>query len=186
MLFRLVSPPTTEPISLDEAKKQLRLESALDDAFVQTLLIPAARQWVEEHCRRALVTQTWEALLTGFPSSGIIELGKGTLSSVASVKYLDANGVEQTLALGEYEVDTTSVPGRVLLAYGKSWPTTRAAWNAVRIRFDAGWAAASIPVPIKQATLLLVSHMYEHRTPEVSEIDFAAEALLNPYRVMVF
>lgn len=187
MLNLLVTPPAAEPVTLTEAKAHLRLEHALDDTYV-TALIKAARIHAEDVCWRGFVTQTWELILEAFPGADEVELRKGNLGAVTSVKYIDANGVEQTMASADYVVDTVSVPGRVLLAYGKSWPTTRDQWDAVRVRYTVGWAEAAVPLPIKQALLLLVSQMYEHRTPEVigatlAKVGFAVDSLLSPYRL---
>lgn len=197
----LVTAPTKEPVDLDEAKAHLRLETTTDDVYVESL-VSAARQWVEEYCRRGLVVQVWEEVLPEFPVSGVIELQRGSLcsvtigattysSGVVSVKYLDGAGVERTLDTTEYVVDGTSpMLGRVRLGYDKTWPTTRAQWDAVRVRYAVGWEFDEVPAPVKQACLLLVSQMYEHRTPEVvgtivSKVQFAVEALLAPYRVPV-
>lgn len=197
MPVQLITGPAQEPVTLAEAKAHLRIEHGLDDAGV-TALIVAARAWVEEHCWRGLVTQTWELVEACFPDDADLEaarqgfeLPKGNLVSVATVKYLDADGVQQTLAGSDYLVDTVAVPGRVRLAYGKSWPSYRYQWDAVRIRYDVGWAVGAVPQPIKQAILLLVSQMYENRTPEVtgtivSPIQFAVTALLGAYRLVRF
>ena len=190
MRTRLVTPPALEPVTLAEAKAHLRLEGAEDDAYV-TALIQAARQHVEEVCWRGLVTQTWETVLEGFPFCAELDLPGGNLGSIASVTYVDATGAEQTLATSVYEADTLSVPGRLLLAYGESWPATRCQWNAVKARYTVGWAVADVPAPIKQAILLLVAHFYEQRNPEitgtiVSKVEFAVDALLAPYRLREF
>lgn len=189
MRLSLITAPATEPVTLAEAKAHLRIEHALDDAYVTTL-ISAARQHVEDLCWRGLVTQTWELVLDSFPEGGEVELPRGVLASISSVKYLDANGIEQTLAATEYEADAVSVPGRLVLGYDKSWPSTRDVWNAVRIRYVVGTTDATVPTPLKQAILLLVSQMYEHRTPEivgsVGKVGFAVDALCAPYRLMRF
>ncbi len=194
MPARITTPPTSEPIDLGEAKAHLRLDTALDDAYVQSL-ISAARLHVESYCRRGLVTQEWELVLSAFPCGESIELPFGQLAAdteeedpVESVTYIDAEGVERTLATTEYVVDTVSVPGVLRLAYGKSWPATRQQWDAVRIAYTVGTAVDDVPQPIKQAMLLLISQMYEHRTPEitgtiVSQVQFATESLLGPYRL---
>lgn len=192
MLTRLITPPAVEPVTLAEAKAHLRLEHSLDDAYVTTL-IQAARQYVEKVCWRGLVTQTWELVIDEFPASDYIELPKGELQSITSVSYVDANGVTQTFANTDYEADTVTVPGRIMLKYLMSWPSgARSVWNAVRIQYVVGWAdAAAVPAPIKQAILLLVSQMYEHRTPEVvgtimAAVSFSFGALLAPYRLARF
>jgi hypothetical protein len=48
-----VTPPTVEPITLDEAKAQLRLTSGFtaDDPYI-TSLIPVARDRSEKYCNR--------------------------------------------------------------------------------------------------------------------------------------
>lgn len=221
MVEHLTSGPDDEPVSLDEAKAQLRLETSDDDAFVSTLLL-IARKHVESYCNRGLVKQKWEAVLDEFPNNArspwythscgrwssfdrwpcqacelFIELRKGQLadlgvaSAVESVKYIDLAGVQQTLVLNtDYVVNPVNVPGRVHLAFGKSWPEARRQWDAVRITYSVGWAVDAVPEPIKQGMLLLVSQMYEHRVPEVTgtiatAIKFSFEALLNPYRIFV-
>lgn len=190
MPLRLVTAPETEPVDVDEAKAHLRLEHTLDDDYVMAL-ITAARQYVEEICWRGLVTQTWELVLGEFCEEDEIQLPKGNLASITSVTYTDANGAAQTLATSVYEADTTNVPGFVRLKYGQSWPATRDRWDAVVIKYVVGWSGEDVPAPIKQAILLLVSQMYEHRTPEVtgtiiSSVKFAQEALLAPYRLRRF
>lgn len=188
MLVRVVTPPAAEPVSLAEAKEHLRLETAEDDAYVTTL-IQAARQYIEEVCWRGIVTQTLELVLDGFPGGEAQELPGGHLGTITSVTYTDPDGASQTLATSVYEVDTVSVPGRVLLAYDESWPSTRSRWDAVRVRYTVGWAVADVPAPIRQALLLLVAQMYEQRVPEVTgasigKLEFAVDALLGPYRLV--
>lgn len=64
----LTTAPTVEPLTLAEAKTQLRLESSFtdDDALV-TAMCEAVRQYAETICRRSLVAQTWTLLLDQFP-----------------------------------------------------------------------------------------------------------------------
>lgn len=194
---QLITAPGAEPVTLAEAKDHLRLDHALDDTKVNAL-ITAARQYIEEQCWRGLVTQTWELVGSTFPDDACLPaerqgflLPMGNLVSVASLKYIDQNGVEQTMTPGDYTVDAVSVPGRLRLAYGKSWPSYRYQWDAVRIRYVVGWAVDAVPQPIKQALQLLVAQMYENRTPEVtgtivSKVSISFENLLRPYRLVRF
>jgi uncharacterized phiE125 gp8 family phage protein len=107
-----------------------------------------------------------------------------------AVKYIDQNGVQQTLAPSVYTLDNVSVPARLQLAYGQAWPMTREQWDAVRIQYVVGWAnAAAVPPPIIQAMLILIAAMYEFRTPEVdarslAKVGFSVDALLQPYRLV--
>lgn len=191
MGFRLQAAPATEPVTSTEAKAHLHIEHSLDDTYITTL-IAAARKWAEKYCWRGICTQTWELRLAEFPADDeFIRLGKGNAVSVTHVKYVDVNGVEQTMSSGDYTLDTDFEPGLIRLNYDAEWPDARAQWDAVRIRFVVGWAQESVPEPIKQAVLLLVAQMYEQRVPEVtgtivSKVQFAVEALLEPYRLRRF
>lgn len=190
MPTRLVTPPASEPLTLQEAKDHLRLEVGDDDAQV-TDAIKAARQWAEAYLWRGIVTQTWELLRPGFPCEDGFELPKGNLGTVSFVKYLDSSGALQTWSSSNYLVDSASEPGRVLLPFGAVWPTTLQQWNSVQVQYTVGWAVGDVPVPIKNALKLLVSQFYEQRTPEivgtiVSQVSFGVEALLHPYRLARF
>jgi uncharacterized phiE125 gp8 family phage protein len=195
---RLITAATEELVSLPEAKAHLRLEHDLDDRAVGDLITSATR-YLEEVCWRGFCLQTWERTESRFPADVCfsferqgLELPMGNLVSVTSLKYIDPDGVERTAVQGtDYVVDTDNVPGRVRLAYGLSWPSVRSQWDAVRCRYVVGWSAANVPRPLKQAALMLVSQMYEHRTPEVtgtivSAVQFAVNALIAPYRLVRF
>ncbi len=189
MATKIITAPTDEPITLDEAKDHLRVYIDDDDSVISEQ-ITSARVWVEQYLGRALLTQTWEVYFNEFPAC--IEIPFPPLQSVTSIKYIDSDGVEQTLDAGEYNVHIQNEPGIIVLAYGKSWPSIRYELNAIAIRFVTGWAtAADIPGPIKSAMLLLIGHLYEHREQatigiQVNEIPFGIEALLFPYRMIKF
>lgn len=193
MPLKLITAPAVEPVVLADARAALGLDEV--DATLDANLTrrcTTARQWAEDFTGRALINQTWELVLDGFPGNEI-ELLKAPLVSVTSVKYLDTSGVEQTLATSSYVVDTDSDPGRVYLAYGESWPSTRDIQNAVRIRFVAGYgtAASNVPNPIKDAILIAIGHWTNYQASDeygvtMTRVPFAAENLLAPYRVLRF
>lgn len=113
------------------------------------MLISGARQVAEDRTGRALITQTWEALYDAFPSNEL-RIGMLPIQSISSVKYLDSDGVLQTVASTDYVLDADTLPGWVRLAHEKSWPSTRAIENAVIVRFVAGYgAAAAVPSPLR-------------------------------------
>lgn len=181
-----------EPLLLAAMITHLREFSSIpSDAQTQIEgLITAAREYAENFCSRAFLTQTWDLVLDAFPA-GVLELPKAPLQSIESVKYIDSDGAEQTLAASAYKVDAVTDPGRIAPAYGTIWPVTRAEPNAVTIRFIAGYgdAAESVPQAIKHAITLMVGHLYANREAVQSEGDFyrlplGVEALLSPYRTV--
>ncbi len=138
---------------------------------------------------------TEDEYLDDFPlSTESIRPLRSPLSSVTSIGYVDSNGDSQTFSSDDYDVDTTSEPGRIALAYGEVWPTTRSDINAITLTYVAGYGAtaASVPEGIKTAIKQLVCHWYDHReTVTISnvvprEIPLAVNALLWPYKVLEF
>ena len=189
----LITPAAAEPIDVSEAKASpsLRVATATDDTDIG-VLIATARDMAETITRRAFVTQTWEYVLDGFPTGGIV-LPMPPLQSVTSIKYIDTDGTQQTLDALLYAVDTDSEPGLVVPAYGESWPSTRYEVNAVRVRFVAGYGDASdVPEALKTWAKIRVGTLYAQRealvvgqTVMAVPRDFV-DALLDSYRVYTF
>ena len=180
--YQITTPPTVEPITLTEAKLNLRVDCDADDDLI-TALIVAARQWCEDYENRAYITQTITMALDWLPRR--IILPKPKLQLVTSVKYIDDAGDQQTLSSDEYDVDIIREPGQIVRSFNGTYPSVRNQVNAVEIIFVAGYGAAASDVPqkTKQAIYLLVTHWYENRIA-VSEIDMkvvplGAKALLN-------
>lgn len=183
----LVSPPAEVPVSLTEIKTHSRIDEDLheEDPLLEALA-RAATEWAETFLRRALVTQTWELALPWFPSW--IEVPKPPLQSVTSITYTDPDGASQTLATSVYTADTRRDPGRIVLAYGQSWPSTRPVPNAVVVRFVCGYGGVEdVPDLVKRGILMRAADLYEHRESFVtgtivSPLSVAAERLLWPCR----
>lgn len=149
----LISGPAGEPVTPAEVKASARIDGSEFDSEI-ALLIAAVRQNAEHRLGRRLITQTVELVLDAFPDAEI-DLRLPDVQSIVSVKYLDAAGVEQTLASTAYSLVDQGAevsPTWLLPAYGTSWPDTIAAANVVRVRFTVGYgdAAASVPSAIRQ------------------------------------
>lgn len=142
MALTLITAPTVEPVTATEAKAHLRVDTTDDDTYI-TALIKAARQHGEDFTRRALILQTWELILDAWPSDDTIVIPLPPLRSIVSVKYKDSDGTESTLAASEYIVNTGEEPGKVVLGYGKTWPSdTLYPTRAITVRFKAGYAVS--------------------------------------------
>lgn len=164
MALKEITPPAEEPITASEAKASpsLRVAVATDDTDIAAL-IKTARLMAETRTMHALVTQTWELVLDGFPTGGIV-VPMPPIQSVTSIKYIDTDGDEQTLGATLYAVDGDSIPGLIVPAYGETWPTdVRDQVNAVRVRFVAGFGAASdVPEDIKSWIKIMVGTLYDN------------------------
>lgn len=186
--IKVITAPTTEPVTLAEAKLHLKIETAdtADDALV-TNLIKAAREMVEDYTRSRLMTGTYELYLDEFPNSSKIDLDVYPIQTLTSVKYLNSDGVETPLSTDAYSADLVSKPCRIFLKWAQIWPVAQFIPNAVYIRYVAGYTtAANVPAAIKAAMLLIIGHLYEHREDvqkfQYSELPNSSKYLLNPYR----
>ena len=65
MSHRRTVAPTTQPVTLMEVKRHIRLDINDDDDYVQNL-VKRAVAWCENYTRRAFITQTWELKLDEF------------------------------------------------------------------------------------------------------------------------
>ena len=105
MALTLVTPPATEPVSLEEAKAQLRVMHTSEDTLISRL-ISAATRHIERIVDLSLTTRTYRLTLDAF--SDYIELPRGPVQSVTSVQYVDADGETQTVSTDFDSTDLVS------------------------------------------------------------------------------
>ena len=191
MRLVLVTAPTVEPVTLAEARANSRVFHNADDGLVLSL-ISSAREVAESVLGRALVNRTYDLKCDGFPSAWSMPMAP--LSSVTSITYSDTNGTSQTLAADQYQVISGGgTPGcdagRIVPAYGVTWPATRGTPEDVVVRFVAGYgaAASSVPSIFNHAIKIMIEDFYRiHGSyvtgTTVATIQTSAENLLAKYR----
>lgn len=187
MALVLTSAPASEPITLEEAKAHLRIDTADEDALIASLIL-TSRLHIEAALTIALTTQSWRLVLDRWPKSASVIVPVHPLQSVAVVRTLAADGTPKVVPPSSYLVDVASTPGR-LIRTGTTLPQPGRSSGGIEIEFTAGYGAepGSVPAPIRQAMLLLVAHWYEHRDPiEIgapeAAIPHAVSRLLAPFR----
>lgn len=185
---KLIIAPATEPITVTEVETHLRLATGSENTYLATL-ITAAREDCESFQNRSYITQTWELTLDQWPCFPV-KLPMAPLISVTSIKYYDTADVETTWAASNYFVDADSEPGRIGLGYNVVLPTTTLRpTNGIKIRYVAGYGAATVvPQATKQAILLLIGHYYENREAtsdrKMEELPMAVSSLLWKNRLV--
>ena len=187
--IQIITPNTTLPVTLAEAKLHLKLDSDTTDDSLVTNLIYVAQEIVEDYCRIRLLTTVEELYLDRFPNSYDIWLNKWPISAITYLKYIDANGTTQTLSSSAYVADTNSKPGKISLNYMQYWPIAQIVDNSVWIRYSVGFgtSTSSIPYVFKQSILMIVGHMYQNReeivtNTHIEHIPWGAKYLMDMNR----
>ena len=170
---------TIWPITAKELKATAQTDLA-DDEIEDVLLdgdaglIAEATEYVENRAGVALVNQTRRLYIDGqFPDDDI-DLDPFPVSAVASVKYLDTDYTETTLATSVWKAALNGSRPRVILKYNQNWPTDLSGdAECIYIDFTAGYGAtaASVPARWKRCVKILATYMFEHSMPGVDKTD---------------
>lgn len=156
--------PTVEPVTLDEAKKQLELATSdtNHDDHITRLIEQAREQW-ESDTQEYLLSQTWELK---FPVFNEFQFPHRPVSSITSVTYYDSGNSSQTLSTNVYELDTAR--SQLRLKYQQLFPATAARWDAVTVTYVLGnnTVASTVPSLPKQAMLLLIGYYFDSNRGE--------------------
>lgn len=202
--LRLVKALSADFVTSDEVKAQARVLTSDEDTYIQSL-ISVAISHVEKATGQSFRQNRFIYSLDQFPKrhkagADEIILPYGPTLAVESITYIDANGAQQTLAVDQYRAELNVTAGR--LSPADRWPAVSRRPGCVQITYKAGGAANetapgeepniangnSIPKPVKQAVIMLASQWHRHRLPIVtgtivSDMPYAIEALLSPYKV---
>lgn len=196
MPLKVVTGPTQEPVTIEEAKQHMRIEVAADDAMVAAFVM-AAREWVEGQTKKVLMTTTYDYYIDwDWPVVGgytQIQFPVNPVQSVTSISYVDDNGATQTLAANKYQTVARDESSYIEPAYNVDWPSVRCQPNTITVRFTAGYlddsvspAVANVPWPLRAAVLMMAAHLYENREAttlrNIKEAPMAVETLITPYR----
>ncbi len=196
-----VTAPTSDPISLAEAKAHCKVLDDEEDGMIVGYIM-AARDLVETYTRRALATQTWDYTIDNDWPQAVdrdvycvrdrITLPKPPVQSVSSVIYTDLSGTEQTLSTYQYRalrLNQERAEAIIEPAYNVTWPSVQRQGETIRVRFVCGYSSVNpLPESIRHAMLLLIGSYYENREAvnvgnTVNELPYGVDALLFPYRV---
>ena len=168
-------------VTLAELKKHLRVTHALEDT-----LIEAARQaaiaYVENYCNVLLGSYSATGYLRTWSDS---TFSVGPVTSVGAVAYDDQAGTERTLPAAQVFYDIVREPAQITF---RDVPSVEDySLTPIRISFVAGYAPADIPEPIVSAIKLIVGHLYDMRTDEVTgtittRVKLGTDALLSNFR----
>ncbi len=189
--YQVITPASTYPVSLTEAKSHLKIDTSADDTYI-TSIIKAATQLSEEYTNRFFIATLIKQTCSDFAE--LETLFKSPLNlafSTPVVQYYDSDNNFQTLSTNDYIVINQYEPSQIQLVDGKSFPTITKRNDAVIARYTVGYGTASdVPEIIKQAILLTIGNFYQNRNSVVigriaTELPMNVKWLLDTYKVQI-
>lgn len=173
--------PTSEPLSLEDAKTFMHILENDEDSLIQSFIV-GAREYSENYTNRQLMTATFELtneiIYCGF------SLPKNPVKSVSKIEYMDLNGTYQIMSTSDYYV---YVENGISKLYINQLPTYKQDKRAFKITFISGYDV--VPSGIIAYIRMAVSTMYENRESYVIGVSIDKQAnplldkMLNMFRI---
>lgn len=189
MLSPVLTTPAAPVVTFEEASIWLRGDGVADERALVEALIASATAHLDGWSGilgRCMVNQVWKVPFTDWCRE--LRLPFPDVSS-ATVKYYDADNVEQTVAGASMAVLQDTRGSYVRFSDDYSFPALygdRA--DAVNVTLTAGYGAdaTAVPAPLRTAILLMVAHWFHNREAvaegALAELPMGVSALVAPYR----
>jgi uncharacterized phiE125 gp8 family phage protein len=165
--YEVTAEPATQPITVDEAKTNLKLTHTAEDALIQNF-IEAATTALELRLRLRFCRTAMAAYFNGW-GGGTLQINSYTpITSITSIQYIDDQGNTQTLNPDNY---TTSLKNHRPLIRIHHQPNLINHDSSVIINYMAGYSASvntttqrnAVPANVKAAIQLMTAALYENR-----------------------
>lgn len=189
-------------LTLDEITQQLNLfQDESQDAYLESLEV-ATRMAIEDYLGISMFSTQYRVYygdpgLTGtsiyldLPEVSTIYLGQGAEVTINKIEYYTGTtgATKNVLAASNYYYDPTG--NRIVISTGMPSPLAQNIANPVVVTYTVGSNfLAQYPV-VKQAGLLLLTHLYNNRSTVSdtvgmkAQIPFGVDMLLRPYKSLV-
>lgn len=183
-----VTAPAMLPVSLDDVKKALRVDSA-DDNDLLTNLIQSAVDHYEGWTGIlgiCLVEQTWRQSFNRYEHC--IRVPLGPVIAVDAITTRSAAGAETAVQASDYAFETDAA-GRSFIRFadGFSMPNDLASRSAISVDYLAGWPIVdnkpTVPADIRTAIIARVQIGYEQTATDAGKTIASMEsALISKWR----
>ncbi len=183
-----VTAPEMLPVSLEEVKKALRVDSADDDDMLESLIQSAVDHYegwtgILGIC---LVEQTWRQTFDRFEQCLLVPLGP--VNAVEAISIRNAAGSETPVQASDYAVETNAA-GRAVVRFadGFAMPNDVAERTAISVDYRAGWPIVdnkpTVPADIRTAIIARVQIGYEQTATDAGKTIASMEsALISKWR----
>ena len=185
MTYEVLTPPIGDPVTLEEVKLHMHVDSADDNNAIEALIKAAVNQF-ELETNHAIMAQVWVLTLNTWPIStnkdswwdGVrdgaisqvttnsLHIEKSPFNTVTKIEIIDENDAFQTWAAANYYSIKNMRFGQ-LFAKDVNFPAPARDVAGIKITFATGHATASqVPYLIKNAILHLVEYWFEKKPEE--------------------
>lgn len=152
-LLERIEAPASEPLTLEETKLYLRVDSDVEDSLIEDLIV-AARMAAEQFLRQSLMMQSWKLAYDDYLPE-FVRLPMGPVTGVESVTVISRTGDEQVITDNYYYLNAARdmlILDSVLFGH------------RVEVMYDTGYGdAADVPSPIRGGLLAHIAAMYDLR-----------------------
>lgn len=162
----------TNPVTLQEAKRQVHAEDFTDDDAYLTSLLAAALDHVEGYCGAQFAVRTFEAKATTWADLCRLPL---TPVSEPVLTYVDTGGNAATIDANAYELRDSEI----VLKPGNAWPAVQYG-SLITLAGKTGFA--DCPPAVRHAMLLWLDDAYDNRGSAASPEWTTMDALLCNHR----
>lgn len=184
-----VTQPAVEPVDLAYAKTFLRVDGNAEDQLITDMLV-SARERIEALTGHTLMKRRVTQRLKQSESNGTLReifLTHQPFAELHRVRVRSISGHIETVPPYAYSVNSRAHPAKITARTHMQWHQFITSFECVEVDYSAGYGALpeSVPMPFKQAILLLTAQSYEHRGDSAERhVPMMVEALLMPYRWM--
>ena len=178
-----ISPPALEPVTLGYAKTFLRVDNDDEDALISDL-IQSARERIEGLIGGALISRP-RRYKSGKVSARGVFIAHSEVTDVSAVRVVGDEATTE-ISLSALSINLRCNPPSIRLKDRPSFKSFQPSATTLEVDFMAGYGANSedVPMPLRQAVLLLLAQSYEYRAPSdvPPTVPMMVDALIMPYR----
>jgi uncharacterized phiE125 gp8 family phage protein len=183
--YKLKTAPVFAPVTLAEFKRNLHIgaqdeSDTTQDTYLQEIL-DAAIECVQEDTGRQLARATYTLYLDDFPDGDLMDITRGPVAAISSVKYYNTANALTTMTASDYQLDNIELTARLRFVntYG-----VYDRLNAVEIEFTCGYENASaIPKNLVDAVILFATERYMN--PENQMLNFGMSLRTNKAQMLL-
>lgn len=161
MIYNVITPSITTPITVDEAKQYARVYRTDEDTLFE-VLIQSSTSYAQVYTNRTYGVTQYKLELENFQRC--IELQRTPFVSLDSFEYVDKDGNTQAVPPTDYTLVDSNPFQKIVFNDDYAFPETdESNPYPISITFTAGYTPAETPATVKVALLMLTTEQYEHR-----------------------